>query len=185
MNRTDFSQSYLDLSASEPDSFSPPGLEPTVQIPLPPPTDLKVHITPGGARRDWQLARHVAAGIGFLLLLVLWLAKQPAAPPRVAVRPMATPLQQPLPVSPVPRPLPPQSAPPSYYVPQPPAMFQSPQTSPEFPVTPPSGAAQVEIPVASRTDSGADLPTVYGRVGFAVPPAVPLPPDSLVSSLLR
>lgn len=175
MNYADFPPYYSEPSASS-------ETEPTVQIPVQPPIYPTVRITPGGARRDWRLTRHLLAGIGILLIVIALLVRLPVTPSKVAAKP-AAPIER----LPLPPPVTPtqQAAPPSYYAPQTPAMFQAPQNGAPYPAAPPSGAAWVEVPVASRLDTGAGLPAAFGRVGFVVPPAVPLPPDSIAFRLHR
>jgi hypothetical protein len=172
MNRYELPSSFPALPASGGEPLSAADTERTVQIPLPLDASPR-HITPGGVRRDWRLIRHVFSGILLLLLVIVFLERQPTTP-RVTVWQTAPP-QEPSrqPAAPVVVPAAPSFTPPSYYDPQPPTMFQSPQNAVSFPVTPPSGTAGVEMPVASRSDFDAARPS-YARVGFAVPPAVPI-----------
>jgi hypothetical protein len=178
MNRFDSYPPVSETPASGLEPFPLPDTDRTLQIPrLPSSDNPPLQITPGGARRDWRLVCHFVSGVAVLLAAVGFMLCAPTPPPNVVAAPQTKAEPQPQPFAPAAAPAPPPASP-SYYVPQQPMMFQAPQNAAPHPVRPLPVVVPVEPALARRTDFDAARPFVYGRAGFAVPPAAPLPAAS-------
>jgi hypothetical protein len=178
MNRFDLTPPFSEPPGSGMESFPPPETDRTLQIPRQPSDNSPLRITPGGVRRDWRLASHFAAGVIVLLLAVGLMLRAPLTPPKVVAAPQTRVKPRPLLVAPAAPPVMPPPASPSYYVPQTPAMFQSPHNAAPFLGSPPFGTVPVHAAPAQQASSGVARPYRAGQGGFSVPPAVPLPAQS-------